>query len=96
MLSIRLRLIIALFLPLIRHTTSPLANQIFVVLATSLVGTLFPIIAKRSTWNCPTAVFDFAKYFGSGVSLTVLRFFLAPMPLLCSLSSVLPSLESIL
>ncbi|KAF8311409.1 ZIP-like iron-zinc transporter [Clavulina sp. PMI_390] len=40
--------------------------SIFVILVTSLAGTLTPIIAKRS-WKVPTPAFDFVKYFGSGV-----------------------------
>lgn len=31
-------------------------------------GALFPVLARRSSWlHVPKAVFDFAKYFGSGV-----------------------------
>lgn len=41
-------------------------GAIFIILVTSLFGTLAPIIAKRS-WRVPTPAFDFVKYFGSGV-----------------------------
>lgn len=41
-------------------------GAIFVILVTSLAGTLSPILAKR-TWRVPTPAFDFVKYFGSGV-----------------------------
>lgn len=45
---------------------------IFVILFSSLVCTLFPIVAKRVPFlrrNVPGVVFEFAKYFGSGVIL---------------------------
>ncbi|OBZ66677.1 Zinc-regulated transporter 1 [Grifola frondosa] len=44
--------------------------SIFIILATSLTGALFPILARRTKWlsaRIPTVVFDTAKYFGSGV-----------------------------
>ncbi|KDQ51021.1 hypothetical protein JAAARDRAFT_540486 [Jaapia argillacea MUCL 33604] len=42
--------------------------SIFIILAASSTGALFPVLAKRSTWlNVPAGVFNFAKYFGSGV-----------------------------
>ncbi|KAK7039905.1 ZIP-like iron-zinc transporter [Favolaschia claudopus] len=42
--------------------------SVFVILVCATSGTLFPILAKRSTWlHVPQSVFDFAKYFGSGV-----------------------------
>ncbi|KAF8909309.1 ZIP-like iron-zinc transporter [Gymnopilus junonius] len=42
--------------------------SIFVILVGSSTGALFPVLAKRSSWfHVPKAVFDFAKYFGSGV-----------------------------
>ncbi|KAK0202767.1 ZIP-like iron-zinc transporter [Desarmillaria ectypa] len=41
---------------------------IFIILVGSSSGALFPVLARRSSWlHVPTAVFDFAKYFGSGV-----------------------------
>ncbi|KAF4610702.1 hypothetical protein D9613_006917 [Agrocybe pediades] len=41
---------------------------IFVILIGSSAGALFPILARRSKWlHVPKSVFDFAKYFGSGV-----------------------------
>ncbi|KAH0836531.1 Zinc/iron permease [Lanmaoa asiatica] len=43
-------------------------GSVFVILATSTCGAFFPVLAKRTKWlRVPTAVFDFAKYFGSGV-----------------------------
>ncbi|KAG8220816.1 Zinc/iron permease [Butyriboletus roseoflavus] len=43
-------------------------GSIFVILATSTGGAFFPVLAKRSRWlKVPTSVFEFAKYFGSGV-----------------------------
>jgi zinc transporter 1/2/3 len=43
-------------------------GSIFIILATSMFGAAFPVLAKRSTWlRVPKPVFDFAKYFGSGV-----------------------------
>ncbi|KAG7561854.1 hypothetical protein FFLO_02671 [Filobasidium floriforme] len=51
---------------------------IFVVLVTSFVGTLAPILLKRRAW-CPVAFFEFAKYFGSGVIIaTAFIHLLAP------------------
>ncbi|KAG2367991.1 ZIP-like iron-zinc transporter [Suillus spraguei] len=42
--------------------------SVFVILIGSMSGALFPVLAKRSSWlHVPKAVFDFAKYFGSGV-----------------------------
>lgn len=42
--------------------------SIFIIMVGSMFGALFPIFAKRSQWlHVPTSVFDFAKYFGSGV-----------------------------
>ncbi|KAI0369853.1 ZIP zinc/iron transport family [Pilatotrama ljubarskyi] len=44
--------------------------SVFVILATSLFGALFPVLARRNAWlrvRVPTKVFDTAKYFGSGV-----------------------------
>ncbi|KAF7344750.1 hypothetical protein MVEN_01635700 [Mycena venus] len=43
--------------------------SVFVILFCSTAGTLFPILAKRSTWlHVPKSVFDFTKYFGSGIA----------------------------
>ncbi|KAG7530859.1 hypothetical protein FFLO_04766 [Filobasidium floriforme] len=42
---------------------------LFVVLVTSFVGTLAPIVLKKRKW-CPLAFFEFAKYFGSGVIIS--------------------------
>ncbi|KAF7356218.1 ZIP-like iron-zinc transporter [Mycena venus] len=42
--------------------------SVFIVLVCATTGTLFPVLARRSTWlHVPKSVFDFAKYFGSGV-----------------------------
>ncbi|KAF7334697.1 ZIP-like iron-zinc transporter [Mycena venus] len=42
--------------------------SVFIVLACATAGTLFPVLARRSQWlHVPKFVFDFAKYFGSGV-----------------------------
>ncbi|KAG6909352.1 hypothetical protein DXG01_000952 [Tephrocybe rancida] len=42
--------------------------SIFIILIGSLMGATFPIVAKRSAFiQVPKSVFDFAKYFGSGV-----------------------------
>lgn len=41
---------------------------IFILLVGSMSGAIFPVLARRSSWlKVPTALFDFAKYFGSGV-----------------------------
>ncbi|BGP19243.1 hypothetical protein JCM10213_007022 [Rhodosporidiobolus nylandii] len=47
-------------------------GAIFVILVTSLVGTYFPVLAKRVPFlqrHVPGSVFEFAKFFGSGVIL---------------------------
>ncbi|KAJ7509065.1 ZIP-like iron-zinc transporter [Mycena galericulata] len=42
--------------------------SVFIILFCGTCGTLFPVLAKKSTWlHVPKPVFDFAKYFGSGV-----------------------------
>ncbi|KAL9713459.1 hypothetical protein Ac2012v2_003069 [Leucoagaricus gongylophorus] len=42
--------------------------SVFIILIGSLMGALFPVIAKHSSWiKIPKPLFDFAKYFGSGV-----------------------------
>lgn len=42
--------------------------SIFIILIGSSSGALFPVLAKRSSWlHVPKGLFDFAKYFGSGV-----------------------------
>ncbi|CDO68402.1 hypothetical protein BN946_scf184815.g49 [Trametes cinnabarina] len=53
-----------------RRFTGLRIGSIFIILATSLIGALFPVLAKRTKWlneRIPTRVFDTAKYFGSGV-----------------------------
>ncbi|BEJ13593.1 hypothetical protein CspHIS471_0307670 [Cutaneotrichosporon sp. HIS471] len=53
-------------------------GAIFIILATSTIGTFLPIILHRSS-VVPRAVFDFAKYFGSGVIIaTAFIHLLAP------------------
>ncbi|GAA5826759.1 hypothetical protein JCM11251_002884 [Rhodosporidiobolus azoricus] len=45
---------------------------LFVIFATSLIGALFPIMAKRVPYlrrRVPGAAFEFAKFFGSGIVL---------------------------
>jgi len=42
--------------------------SVFVILLTGSFGALFPVLARKSSWlRVPKSVFDFAKYFGSGV-----------------------------
>ncbi|KAJ7054972.1 ZIP-like iron-zinc transporter [Mycena amicta] len=42
--------------------------SVFIILLCSTSGALFPVLARRSTWlHVPKALFEFAKYFGSGV-----------------------------
>lgn len=42
--------------------------SVFIILVGSVFGALFPVLAGRSSWlHVHKAVFDFAKYFGSGV-----------------------------
>ncbi|KAI8985726.1 ZIP zinc/iron transport family [Trametes punicea] len=53
-----------------RRFTGLRIASIFIILATSLIGALFPVLAKRTRWlsaRIPPRVFDTAKYFGSGV-----------------------------
>ncbi|KAF8159587.1 ZIP-like iron-zinc transporter [Crassisporium funariophilum] len=54
--------------------------SIFIILVGSSTGALFPVLAKRSSWlHVPKGVFDFAKYFGSGVIIaTAFIHLLAP------------------
>lgn len=42
--------------------------SIFIILVGSGFGALFPVLARRSSWlHVPAPVYEFAKYFGSGV-----------------------------
>ncbi|KAI0703020.1 Zinc/iron permease [Cytidiella melzeri] len=44
--------------------------SVFIIFTGSMFGALFPVLAKRTKWLAPLVprrVFDFAKYFGSGV-----------------------------
>ncbi|KAF8840803.1 ZIP zinc/iron transport family [Paxillus ammoniavirescens] len=48
--------------------TSLRIASVFIVLVGSSFGALFPVLAKKTQWmKVPDVVFDFAKYFGSGV-----------------------------
>ncbi|GAA6023142.1 hypothetical protein JCM8202_000998 [Rhodotorula sphaerocarpa] len=54
-------------------------GAIFVILATSVFGTMFPILSKRVPFmrrHVPSSVFDFTKFFGSGVILTTGKCFI--------------------
>ena len=43
-------------------------GSVFIILVGSMFGALFPVISRRTKWLAvPKPVFDFAKYFGSGV-----------------------------
>lgn len=43
-------------------------SSIFVILVTSSICTLFPVIAKRvPSWKIPYSVYQFARFFGTGV-----------------------------
>ncbi|EGG00902.1 uncharacterized protein MELLADRAFT_92865 [Melampsora larici-populina 98AG31] len=55
-------------------------GAIFIILVTSLFGTLFPILTRRSSlFVIPAAAYEFAKYFGSGVIIaTAFIHLLAP------------------
>ncbi|KZO89881.1 ZIP zinc/iron transport family [Calocera viscosa TUFC12733] len=47
-------------------------GAIFIILVTSLIGTMFPVLTKRVAFMrniVPNIVFEFAKFFGSGVIL---------------------------
>ena len=49
--------------------------SVFIILVGSMFGALFPVLAKRTRWlapRIPKGVFDFAKYFGSGVIVSPL------------------------
>ncbi|KAL0240294.1 hypothetical protein I308_106544 [Cryptococcus tetragattii IND107] len=53
-------------------------GSIFIILVTSVIGTLLPIIFRQSSF-VPRSVFEFAKYFGSGVIIaTAFIHLLAP------------------
>ncbi|TFL02510.1 Zinc/iron permease [Pterulicium gracile] len=46
-------------------------GSIFIIFVTSLLATTFPIMANAVSWlKVPDALFDFAKYFGSGVIIS--------------------------
>ncbi|KZV66307.1 ZIP-like iron-zinc transporter [Peniophora sp. CONT] len=53
--------------------------SIFIIWLGGTAGTLFPILAKRTSLAVPKSVFEFAKYFGSGVIIaTAFIHLLAP------------------
>ncbi|KAM6497018.1 ZIP-like iron-zinc transporter [Amanita muscaria] len=54
--------------------------SVFIVMVGSMSGAFFPVLARRSSWlRVPDAVWDFAKYFGSGVIIaTAFIHLLAP------------------
>ncbi|PIL25299.1 transporter [Ganoderma sinense ZZ0214-1] len=56
--------------------------SIFIIMATSMCGAAFPVLARRNRWisaRIPQSVFDTAKYFGSGVIIaTALIHLLGP------------------
>ena len=42
--------------------------SVFIILVGSMFGALFPVLSRRMKWlQVPKGLFDFAKYFGSGV-----------------------------
>lgn len=44
--------------------------SVFIILFGSMFGALFPVLSRRSRWlapRIPKSVYEFAKYFGSGV-----------------------------
>ncbi|KAJ7774041.1 ZIP-like iron-zinc transporter [Mycena metata] len=42
--------------------------SVFIIWVCGTSGTLFPVLARRSSWlHVPKSLFEFAKYFGSGV-----------------------------
>ncbi|EJU03474.1 ZIP-like iron-zinc transporter [Dacryopinax primogenitus] len=55
-------------------------GSIFIIMATSMIGALFPVLARKAPWlHVPQQVFDFAKYFGSGIIIaTAFIHLLAP------------------
>ena len=48
--------------------------SIFIIMATSMCGAAFPVLARKNRWmsaRIPQSVFDTAKYFGSGVIVRI-------------------------
>ena len=48
--------------------------SIFIIMATSMFGAAFPVLARKNRWmsaRIPQSVFDTAKYFGSGVIVRI-------------------------
>lgn len=44
--------------------------SVFIIMLGSMFGAFFPVLSRRSRWlapRVPKGVFEFAKYFGSGV-----------------------------
>lgn len=54
--------------------------SVFIVMVGSMTGAFFPVLARKSSWlHVPNFVWDFAKYFGSGVIIaTAFIHLLAP------------------
>ena len=51
--------------------------SVFIVMIGSMSGALFPVLARRTRWlapRVPKGVFEFAKYFGSGVIVSTRSF----------------------
>lgn len=49
--------------------------SVFIVMVGSMFGAFFPVLTRRTKWlapRVPKGVFDFAKYFGSGVIVSSL------------------------
>ena len=50
-------------------------GSIFIILAGSMFGALFPVLSRRTRWlSVPRPLFEFAKYFGSGVIVSEFSF----------------------
>lgn len=50
--------------------------SVFIVMIGSMFGAFFPVLSRRSRWlapRVPKGVFEFAKYFGSGVIVSTRR-----------------------
>ena len=48
--------------------------SVFIILTGSMFGALFPVLSRRVKYlTVPKRVFDFAKYFGSGVIVSIYR-----------------------
>ncbi|OSX65117.1 hypothetical protein POSPLADRAFT_1134396 [Postia placenta MAD-698-R-SB12] len=68
--------------------------SVFIVMATSMFGALFPVVSRRTKWlnvRIPFAVFQVAKYFGSGVIIATAFIHLLDPAISALGSSCLPS-----